>query len=242
MACVSLAPSGPNWTPIPRSLVHRTVPDKSIALAVAGEGEADADGRSNGGGAVGFDEQPAERDVLGLAADRLPRVPGRELHRHPERDAMKATLAHRFIVAGCAPEAPLLKSPVEDSGYPNRPPGRVTPSHDSRASSPYTASPVTPKRHTPPEQPAVCDDNLEGPTSAVRPHVPLFAVPWPAMTLDGLRCLPLDARAAYILSLVDGSCTVETLLDVYQPQVARDEALDILAHLLELGAIELRDP
>jgi hypothetical protein len=104
-------------------------------------------------------------------------------------------------------------------------------------------APVPPsKRHTPPEQPAVGDDDLDGPTSAVRPHVPLFAVPWLATTVDGLRGLPLDARAAYLLSLVDGHCTVEVILDVCGSELGREEALDALAHLLELGAIELREP
>jgi len=97
-------------------------------------------------------------------------------------------------------------------------------------------------RRTPPDQQAVSDDDLDGPTSAVRPVVPLFAVPWLAVTLEGLRLLPLDARAAYLLSLVDGRCTVEMILDICAPELERDEALGLLAHLLQVGAIELRDP
>jgi hypothetical protein len=76
----------------------------------------------------------------------------------------------------------------------------------------------------------------------VRPVVPLFAVPWLAVTLEGLRFLPLDARAAYLLSLVDGQCNIETILDVCAQKVTREEALGFLAHLLQLGAIDLRDP
>ncbi len=72
--------------------------------------------------------------------------------------------------------------------------------------------------------------------------MPLFAVPWLAVTQEGLLFLPLDPLAAYILSLVDGHCTVETILDICVPQLGRDEALSILAHLLHLGAIDLRDP
>jgi hypothetical protein len=99
------------------------------------------------------------------------------------------------------------------------------------------------KRHTPPDQPALEDDDeLAGPTSAVRPHIPLFAVPWHTMTPDGLRSLPLDARAAYLLSLVDGQCTVEMVLDICGSELDPDEALGLLANLLDLGAIELRDP
>ena len=70
---------------------------------------------------------------------------------------------------------------------------------------------------------------------------PLFAVPWLAMPVEELRSLPLDARTAYVISLVDGQCTVETILDLCEVEVAREQALDALAHLLELGAIELRD-
>ena len=68
----------------------------------------------------------------------------------------------------------------------------------------------------------------------------MFAVPWLAVSVEGLRLLPLDARAAYLLSLIDGACSVETILDICE--LDRTEALDLLARLLELGAIELRDP
>jgi hypothetical protein len=88
----------------------------------------------------------------------------------------------------------------------------------------------------------VSDDVVAGPTSEVRRHLPLCAVPWLAIALEGLRLLPLDARAAYLLSLVDGHRTVETILDICGPELERDEALGILAHLLQLDAIELRDP
>jgi hypothetical protein len=57
-----------------------------------------------------------------------------------------------------------------------------------------------------------------------------------------LHFLKLNARAAYLLSLVDGHCTVEMILNICGPELERDEALNLLAHLLQLGAIELRDP
>jgi hypothetical protein len=102
---------------------------------------------------------------------------------------------------------------------------------------------VTPSsRCTPPDLQAVSDTDVDGPTSEVRAIVPLFAVPWLALTLEGLRFLPLDPRAAYLLSLVDGECTVETILDICVAELGRDEALAILARLLHLGAIDLRDP
>ena len=95
---------------------------------------------------------------------------------------------------------------------------------------------------TPPGQQAVREDGVASPTSEVRPHLPLCAVPWLAVTLEGLRLLPLDARTAYLLSLVDGHCTVEMLLDICGTELERDEALELLAHLFQLGAIELCDP
>jgi hypothetical protein len=60
------------------------------------------------------------------------------------------------------------------------------------------------------------------------------------MTLDGLRWLPLDPRAGYLVSLMDGHCTVEMILDMCL--LERDEALGVLTRLLQLGAIELLDP
>jgi hypothetical protein len=57
------------------------------------------------------------------------------------------------------------------------------------------------------------------------------------MTAEGLHLLPLDSRAAYLLSLVDGQCTIATILDVCE--MDQDEALDILSYLAGLGAIAL---
>ncbi len=92
------------------------------------------------------------------------------------------------------------------------------------------------------EAQAVGDDDLEGPPSAVRPALPLFAIPWLVVAIDGLCVLPLDARSAYLLSLVDGRCSVEEILDICQTEVGREDARAVLAELLWLGAIELRDP
>ena len=69
---------------------------------------------------------------------------------------------------------------------------------------------------------------------------PSYAVPQLTMTADGLRLLSLDSRAAYLLSLVDGECTLGTILDVCD--MDHDEALDILTRLAGLGAIELDAP
>jgi hypothetical protein len=76
--------------------------------------------------------------------------------------------------------------------------------------------------------------------SDVRSAVSLFAVPWLVVTYPDLQKLPLDARAGFVVSLIDGRCTVEMILDV--SGMPEDEALDILRELVRLGAVELRDP
>jgi hypothetical protein len=43
-----------------------------------------------------------------------------------------------------------------------------------------------------------------------------------------------------VVSLVDGKCTVEMLLDM--AAMPEDETLDVLRELVRLGAIELREP
>jgi hypothetical protein len=102
----------------------------------------------------------------------------------------------------------------------------------------HLPSSVTPsKRFTTPDP---TEDDLDAPSSEVRPVLSLLAVPCLSITLNGLRSLPLDPRAGYLVSLMDGHCTVEMILDVCP--LERDEALGVLTRLLQLGAIELRDP
>jgi hypothetical protein len=80
----------------------------------------------------------------------------------------------------------------------------------------------------------------QAPTSEVRALVSPSMVPWLVMTLDQLRELPIDPRAAYLVSLVDGQCSVETIADV--SGIPREDVVEIFAMLLRLGAIDLRDP
>jgi hypothetical protein len=75
--------------------------------------------------------------------------------------------------------------------------------------------------------------------SDVRSLVPLRAVPWLVVTYDQLQTMPLYARDAFVVSLVDGRVTVEMLLDI--SGLPEDETLDIVRKLLLLGAIELHD-
>jgi hypothetical protein len=83
------------------------------------------------------------------------------------------------------------------------------------------------------------EGEFETSSSDIRPLMPLHAVPWFIRTVDQLKTLPLDPRAALLVSLMDGRCTVEMILDM--SGIREDDAIDILARMLELGIIELRD-
>jgi hypothetical protein len=75
--------------------------------------------------------------------------------------------------------------------------------------------------------------------SDIRSILRLDAIPWLVVTYDALRELPLDPRAGFVASLVDGRCTVEVLLDI--SGMPEDETLEILRELVRLGAVEMRD-
>ena len=80
---------------------------------------------------------------------------------------------------------------------------------------------------------------LEAPDSTVRMVLPAAAVPWLLVTYDELRRLPLDSRDGFVLSLIDGRCTIEMILDI--AAMPEDAVTEVLHRLLQLGAIELRD-
>jgi hypothetical protein len=52
--------------------------------------------------------------------------------------------------------------------------------------------------------------------------------------------LPLDSRAGFVVSLIDGCVTVETILDM--AGLPEREVLELLGTLRDLGAVELREP
>jgi hypothetical protein len=94
--------------------------------------------------------------------------------------------------------------------------------------------------------------DLEEPASEVRPSTPapltvrqggtrrpkLWEIPVLVAGADHLRAARLDGRAGFVLSLIDGVSTVETLLDV--SGMPAHETLGILEDLRQLGIIELR--
>jgi hypothetical protein len=80
----------------------------------------------------------------------------------------------------------------------------------------------------------------KAPTSNVRAPVSRSMVPQLVMSLDELRELPIDPRAAYLVSLVDGQCSLEMIADV--AGTPADDVIEVFAMLVQLGAVELRDP
>jgi hypothetical protein len=81
---------------------------------------------------------------------------------------------------------------------------------------------------------------FEAASSDVRRIMPLYSVPWLVVTYDDLLALPLGSRDGFVLSLIDGRATVGAILDM--AGLPEDDTVDILSRLLQMGAIELRDP
>jgi hypothetical protein len=80
-----------------------------------------------------------------------------------------------------------------------------------------------------------------------RTHAALTDDEWAEQTMgepvvvlspDEMRRLPLDHRAGYLMSLMDGSMDLETVLDV--SALPRQEALAVVRGLFEFGAIKFR--
>jgi hypothetical protein len=80
----------------------------------------------------------------------------------------------------------------------------------------------------------------KAPTSTVRGIASPSMVPWLVMTPEQLRELPIDPGAAYLVSLADGQCSLETIADV--SGIPGEDVVDIFTALVQLGAVELRDP
>jgi hypothetical protein len=66
---------------------------------------------------------------------------------------------------------------------------------------------------------------------------PLDSVPRLAVTQRQLMAMPLDHRAGFVVSFVDGTYTVEMILDVCP--MPRERALAILGELEEQGIIDV---
>jgi hypothetical protein len=68
----------------------------------------------------------------------------------------------------------------------------------------------------------------------------LQSVPELVKTMDELRELPLDPRAAFLLMHVDGWTDLETVLDM--APLPHEESLAVFEHVLGLGVIRLLPP
>ena len=75
------------------------------------------------------------------------------------------------------------------------------------------------------------------PATSLRPITD--AVPWIVIGADELRSLPLNHVEGFVLSLVDGTLTLEEILDL--SGISRQETLAIVRSLLIRGIIEARD-
>jgi hypothetical protein len=63
----------------------------------------------------------------------------------------------------------------------------------------------------------------------------VFGTPVVIMPPDSLKRLPLDHRAGFVLSLIDGSVDLETLVDL--SGMDRDEVLALVRHLCDSGIV-----
>ncbi len=63
-------------------------------------------------------------------------------------------------------------------------------------------------------------------------------VPVVVMTNDGLKRLPLDHRAGFVISLMDGSLDLDTIVELCG--MDREEALGLVRDLYESGVVEFR--
>ncbi len=68
----------------------------------------------------------------------------------------------------------------------------------------------------------------------------LHAVPVVALTAQEIDVRPLDARSGFLLARIDGTSSLQTLLDV--SAMPWSEAMSLLEELLALGAVRLLPP
>jgi hypothetical protein len=88
-------------------------------------------------------------------------------------------------------------------------------------------------RETAPELPAAI-----GPAQSQ--DFSLASVPIVVVPLDQLGRLPLDARQGFVLSLMDGRCTLEEVIDVCAFE--RIETIEIVAGFIQTGIVVLKAP
>jgi hypothetical protein len=80
----------------------------------------------------------------------------------------------------------------------------------------------------------------EARTDEVRALVSPSMLPRLTVSVDQLRDLPIDPRTAFLVSLVDGQSSIGMLAHI--AGMPSDDAISIFGMLLQLGAVQLRDP
>jgi hypothetical protein len=99
-------------------------------------------------------------------------------------------------------------------------------------SSRRSANEIPAARHeTVPELPAVI-----GPAQSQ--DISLASIPVVVVPTDLLAKLPLDAREGFVLSLIDGKCSLEEVIDMCAFE--RIETIDIVAGFIQTGIVLLR--
>jgi len=78
-------------------------------------------------------------------------------------------------------------------------------------------------------------DDAQPPSGVFLRHVTLDSVPRVLLAPRDLMALALDHRTGFVLSRIDGTHTVDAILDTCA--MAREEALGILRHLAAMGVV-----
>jgi hypothetical protein len=100
------------------------------------------------------------------------------------------------------------------------------------AAQTHAQTPGTEAGHKAPkrEKQPIPEDNDEPPSGVLLREERLTGVPRLAVSLPELMAMRLDHRAGFLVSLVDGTYTLEMILDACA--MSRDEALAILGNLV----------
>jgi hypothetical protein len=149
-------------------------------------------------------------------------------------DATKAdrpTVRPSFDVARFA-KTTACPTPMPESASRSEPRPRV-PSETTASKPTYS------RRHSPSSLQAAVTRMLDrAPAHSSVDVLGMFdRVPRVRLGLDVIRALSLDHRGGFLLSLIDGTMTVATILDLCA--MSHEEALQILSALLERNVIEL---
>ena len=80
-------------------------------------------------------------------------------------------------------------------------------------------------------------DDRQPASGVVRRREGLAGVPRLAVSTAKLMTMPLDHRAGFIISFIDGTYSIQMILDACA--MTRDEALAILGDLVAKGVVEI---